>query len=326
MTVAEQFGGSANVLPALQLLFAMRAAYWIRKNLPSSVAEAPSSGEELPDSTEHPPYEVMYERYRRLLAAYRSTDNVALASALREMRILEFCPALEGQFVRMEQLTEQVEAPARLILHVELALVAFELGDESAVRHHTQDAWVLNPAGWERYILCTLQGFYEACSGDIQGATRWLEESISACFEDEKILIRCGVRPPNLHLAQKVLSLGQRIPVLDYLLACQDVWRSKGMPFGEWIHQIELGQEPDFEASETIRELGRPFLRLNLQSLRAYNSLTAQVPGSPLHAKKSRAEVLLAREKRLAESKRTLDRITQERISNSGKSDFEPEM
>lgn len=327
ITSIERSGGRADVLPALQRLFAMRAAYWIRKSLPPSMTmEVQASSERLPNSAENQSYEVMYESYRRLLASYRSSDNVALASALREMRILEFCPALEDQFARMEQVTQQVEAPARLIFHVELALFAFELGDESAVRHHAQEAWVLNPTGWERYVLCTLQGFYEACSGDIQGATHWLEESISACFEDEKILIRCGVRPPNLHLAQKLLSLGQRIPVLDYLLACQDVWRSKGMPFGEWIHQIELGQEPDFETSETIRGLTRPFLRLNLQSLRAYNSLPAQVPGIPLHTKKPRAEVILAREKRLAESKRTLDRITQERISNSGKSGLEPEM
>lgn len=308
MTVVERFGGSANVLPVLQLLFAMRAAYWIRKGLPvSMVEEAQSFGERLPNCAENPPYEVMYEQYRRLLASHKSSDNVALASALREMRILEFCPTLEDQFARMEQLTQQVEAPARLILHVELALFAFELGDESAARHHAQEAWVLNPTGWERYVLCTLQGFYEACSGDVHGATRWLEESISACFEDEKILIRCGVRPPNLHLAQKLLSLGQRIPVLDYLLACQDVWRSKSMPFGEWIQQIELGQEPDFETSEAIKELSRPFRRLNLQSVRAYTSLSTQLSEASVHAKKSRREVLLAREKHLAESKRTLD-------------------
>ena len=170
----------------------------------------------------------------------------------------------------------------------------------------------MNPTGWELHILCTMQGFYDACAGDIHGATQRLEESISACFEDEEILIRCGVRPPNLHLAHKLLSVGQHIPVLDYLLACRDIWRSKSMPFDEWIHQIELGQRPDFETSEAVRELSRPFRRLILQSVRAYSSLTAQSSKASAQTKKSRREVLLAREKHLAEAKRTLDTTNSE--------------
>lgn len=326
MTIVERFEGRAKMFPELQRLFAMRAAYWIRQDASSCMAVGVQSfGESLPNSAESLSFAVMYEAYRRLLAAYRSSDNFALASALREMKILEFCPALEDQFARMEQLTQQVEAHVRMILHVELALFAFELGAEGAVRHHAMEAWALNPISWERYILCTLQGYYEGCSGNIHGATHWLEDSISACYEDERILIECGVRPPNLHLAQKLLSLGQRIPVVDYLLACQDVWRSKGMPFVEWVHQIELGQVPEFEASETIRELSRPFRRLDLQSLHAYIPWAERLSSSSPHAKRSRREVLLARDKRLTECEQILRKIRQERTPNPGESGREPQ-
>ncbi len=321
MTIVERFEGRMRISPVLQRLYAMRAAYWIRKNISSSVAvEEQLIDERLSDEGMNPSFEVMYESYRRLLAAYRSSDNVSLGSALREMRVIEFCPSLGDQLERMERLAEQGESHVRLILHVDLALFAFEWGIEVAARRHTQEAWILDPIGWERYILCTLQGFFEACVGNIHGAVRWLEDSISACFADEMILIECGVRPPNLLLAQKLFSLGQRIPVIDYLLACKDVWRAKGMPFAEWIQQIESGRQPDFETSETIRELSRPFHRLDLQSRRIYAPVAAIRAGASPCTEKSRPEVLLAREKRLAEVKRTLDIIKQRRASESGES------
>jgi hypothetical protein len=319
MTVVERFEGRVRISPVLQRLYAMRAAYWIRKNT-SSVVEGQFLDERVPDEVRNPPFEVIYEAYRRLLAAYRSSDNVALGSALREMRVIEFCPSLGDQLEKMERLAEQGESHVRLILHVDLALFAFEWGVELAARRHTQEAWILHPIGWERYILCTLQGFFEACVANIRAAVRWLEESISACFADEMILIECGVRPPNLLLAQKLFSLGQRVPVIDYLLACKDVWRAKGMPFAEWIQQIEAGQKPDFEASETIRELSRPFHRLDLQSRRIYAPGAVIGAGPSPCPAKSRRDVLLAREKRLAQVKRTLDMINRQRASESGES------
>jgi len=316
MTIVERFEGRARISRLLQRLYAMRAAYWIRKNVPSCVAvEEQSFDERLADGAMNPPFEVMYESYRRLLAAHRSSDSVALGAALREMRVIEFCPNLGDQLERMERLAELGESHVRLILHVDLALFAFEWGVEPAARRHTQEAWTLNPIGWERYILCTLQGFFEACVANIHAAVRWLEDSISACFADEMILIECGVRPPNLLLAQKLFSLGQRVPVIDYLLACKDVWRAKDMPFSKWIQQIESGQQPDFESSETIRELGRPFHRLDLQS-RCIDAPAAAIrAGASRGTKKSRVEVLLAREKRLAEVKRTLEIINRQRES-----------
>lgn len=317
MTIDERFHGRVKIFPPLQCLYAMRAAYWIRINASSimTVEERVPLESTSSCALDHPPFEEMYESYRRLLAADRSSDKVALGSALREMKIVEFCSTSNGQLERMERLTEQNETHVRLILHVELALFALELEDQAAARSHTQEAWVLDPTGWERYILCTLQGLFAACSGRVQEAIHWLEDSTSACFEDEVILMECGVRPPNLGLAQKLLSLGQRIPVVDYLLACQDVWRSKGMPFGEWIHQLELGQEPDLEACETIRELSRPFHRLDLQSRRAFKPVAARSSGAPPNTRRSRKEVLLAREKRLEESKRIMEMIQRERTS-----------
>ena len=190
---------------------------------------------------------------------------------------------------------------------------------------HVEKAWELNPIGWERYILCTLQGIYEASSGNVHRAIRWLEDSISSCFEDETTLIECENRPPNLHLAQKLLSLGQRIPVIDYLLACQDVWRLKCMPFAEWVCQIETGQEPDFETSEIIKASNRTFQRLNLQSLRIYNSSTTQLLRDSSTSRNPRREVLLARDERLAEAKRILNKIKQEKTPDSGESDRGPQ-
>lgn len=210
---------------------------------------------------------------------------------------------------RMEHLTEESEAGICLILRVELALFALEVEDETAAKHHTEKAWALNPRSWERYILCTLQGLFASCDR-IPESIQWLEDSISACFEDEVILVECGLRPPNLSLARKLFSVGQRIPVIDYLLACSDVWRAKGMPFADWVQQIESGQRPDFEASEMIRELSRPFHRLDLQSDRIYRPQVARESSPPT---KSRAQVLLARNRRIEESKKLLERINRER-------------
>ena len=326
MTIVDRFEGRVRISAVLQRLYAMRAAYWIRKHISSCVVvEEQSVDERLPDEVMNPPFEVMYESYRRLLAAYRSSDNVALGSALREMRVFELCPSLGNQLERMERLAEQGESHVRLILHVDLALFAFEWGVEVVARRHAKEAWILNPIGWERYILCTLQGVFEACVGNIHGAVRWLEDSISACFANEMLLIECGVRPPNLLLAQKLTSLGQRIPVIDYLLACKDVWRARGMPFAEWVQQIESGQQPDFEASETIRELSRPFHRLDLQSRRLFTPFAAQLAEDSPRTEKSRREVLIAREKRLAQVKRTLDVIRRERSSDPEQSGGEPQ-
>jgi hypothetical protein len=316
MTVVGRSEGRGRVVPEFQLLFAMRAAYWIRKEASSRlVLETMPVVEGLLNNGMNPDFELMYESYRRLLAAYRSSDDIALYSALQEMRILEFCPNLDVHFTKMAQLAQHGEGRVRLILHLELALFAFELGAESSVKHHVKEAWNLNPTGWERYILCTLQGFYEACPQHIHGAIHLLEDSITACFDDEMILIECGNRPPNLHLAQKLLSLGERIPVIDYLLACQDVWRLKQMPFAEWVRQIELGQEPDFETSEILRASNRTFDRLAFHSLSVYNPQNARLSGNSPYTKKSRREVLLAREKRLDESKRILNMIKRERTS-----------
>ena len=316
VTIGERVEGRDKIFPGLQLLFAMRAAYWIRKEVSSRAAlETEPFNERLVGCAINLPYEVIYESYRRLLLAYRSSDPVALVSALREMRIREFCPDLDGQFARMERLGQQSESHVRQIFHVELALFAFELGAESSVKKHIKEAWNLNPMGWERYILCTLQGFYEACSGNINEATHWLEDSVSACFEDESTLIECENRPPNLQLVQKLLFFGERIPAINYLLACKDIWRLKCMPFGEWVHQIELDQVPDFEASEIIRASNRTFHRLDLQSRRIYNPSAARSLGASPNTQKTRKEVLLARKRRLDEAKRALDMIERDRTS-----------
>jgi hypothetical protein len=311
ITIGQRFGGGIRVFLPLQRLYAMRAAYWVRKiTLPCASLEDQVPCTITSGATMEPPFEEMYQAYRGLLAAYRSEDRIALVNALRGMRIVEFCPDLNGQLERMEYLTTQGAPHVRLILHVELALFAHELEDEVKVESHAGQAWALDPLGWERYILCTLMGVFAASSGRVQEAIHWLDDSASACFENEKILLECGLRPPNLYLAQKLLSLGHRIPVVDYLLTCQDIWRLKSMPFAEWVHQIESGQDPDFESSEIIREMSRPFHRLDLQSRRAFDPRSASPLNSSHGIKESRARVLLARERRLAEAKRTLDMMT----------------
>lgn len=312
-TILRRFDGHVRVFPPLQRLYLMRAAYWIRKSVSFDVvgdAQSFSSGPL--DKVVNPTFEVMYESYRRLLVAYRFSDQVTLDSALQEMGVPELCPSLNNQLERMEQLVEHREPFARLILHLELALFALELGIEGTAKFHAQQAWMLNPIGWERYTVCTLQGFFEACVGNVVSALHWLEESISACFSDETVLIECGVLPPNLRLAQKLFSIGQQIPVIDYLLACKDVWRSKSMPFAEWVQEIETGEEPNFEASEVVLELSRPFHRLDLLSKRLCAPSTARPGGDQPYIKKSRQEVLIARERRLAEVERTLNKIKQD--------------
>jgi hypothetical protein len=306
-TIAERSEGRGKIFPDLQRLFAMRAAYWIRRGVSSRTSvETEPYDESQPGKAGQIPYTAMYELYRRLLSAHRSSDSDALDAVMREMGIRDLCPDLIGQLVRMERLAQGSEPHIGRVLHVELALFSFELDDESAVTRHVRDAWTLDPKGWERYILCTLQGHSDASSGNSLGAIRWLEESVSACLADEAVLIECENRPPILYLAQKLLSLGQRIPVIDYLRACQEIWRLKTMPFAKWVQQLESGQEVDFETSEIIRASRQTFHRLQLQSLRIYDHPSARDLDAP-HPKRSRREVLLARDKRLEEAKRVVN-------------------
>lgn len=310
MTIGHRFGGRISVFLPLQRLYAMRSAYWIRTlTMPSGAGWTLGPHPNTQDGTMPPPFEELYAAYRRVLEAYRSGNQTELAGALGDLRVIEFCPNVSGQMEMMELLNTQEAAHVRLILHVELALFAYEMGDEIRARHHTLQAWALDPAGWERYILCTLSGIFAISSGRVEEAKHWLADSASACFEDENVLLECGLLPPNLCLARRLLSLGHGIPVVDYLLACRDIWHLTNMPFVEWIREIESGQEPDFEASEIIREMNRPFHRLEFQSRRALNPRSSTTPNDSNSNHKSREEVLRAREARLANGRRILDKI-----------------
>ena len=200
----------------------------------------------------------------KLVTAVASNSWSETMNALSEMRIFALCPVSGDQMSRMERLASNVSGRARLVFAVELALFALEIRDFTAVRRHVTEAWDLNPSAWELYSLCVLEGLFALEAGKAREAIQWLEKSMDACQTDEHTSIRCGIRPPNFLLVQRLFEQGERVAVLSHLIQCRNVWQLPRMPMEGWINLIECGKKPDFQPSGFVKGLNQPSCRLSL--------------------------------------------------------------
>ncbi len=315
------FMGDSRLTHALCVFYAMRAAFAIRAILDYDARERllgiDSSSANYPTvlrETALPRLDIVHNAVQTLHAAATSHDRAGTVSALRDMGVLALCPMPEQQLSRMELVAENVVGRPRLIFLVELSVFAAELEDYRRAGRYALESRALNPSSCELYNLCIVEGLVALSAGQTREAVQHLDKSLTACQADEFASLSCGVRAPNLSLAEKLLEIGERIEVLRHLSECRDVWQLLPRPIDKWISVIEGGGIPKLQTSRSIRALSQPSQKLAMQTVRAHfldneADLTKQRSDVPM----SRAEVLARREKLKAEYNRHRDTPTDDR-------------
>jgi hypothetical protein len=262
-----------------------------------------------------PEHDVVQKAARVLISAIASGDKAGMLRALGEMGVLDLCPTSQGQFSRMEVVAGSVNGRSQVIPLVELALFAAEVGDYRRAGQYALQAHAVGPGSWETYSLCIVEGLIALDAGNVGEAIQCLSRSSAACQTDEHASIACGIHALNLSLAEKLLERGERVEVLMHLSQCKNVWQFFRPQIDEWIGLIEKGEKPALQASEALRAMNEPALRLLMQRVRAQGfeaGLREASPGSV--PQKSPSTVLEVRARRLAEFQRDMNSAIKEKL------------
>jgi hypothetical protein len=246
-----------------------------------------------------PRLDVVRKAVQEFVAATTADDRSGMSNALQDMRVFALCPVPKEHLSRMELIAERVAGRARTIPLVELSLFAVELEDYERAIKYAAEAHTFDPGSWELYNLCVVGGLIALNARKHHEAIEYLNESIRACQRDEHTSLSCGIRVPNLALAEKLLQSGYRVEVLRHLLECKDVWQFLRVKIDKWISLIEAGEAPDFGGAGVLRAIS---YRLQMQWLRAYSLSLEKEPG--VAARKSPAEVMAGRDRLRAEYRR----------------------
>jgi len=257
-------------------LYAMMSAFQIRAYVGVNDGVVIKAVTDREDTENHlavremlPKWNTVQKAVRDLFAAVASEDKAEVSSALEEMGVLALCPIPEQQFSRMELAAGCVAGRAQVIPLVELSLFALELRDYERAAKYAQEAHAFDPESWELYNLCVVEGLIALNAGKIGEAIQCLASSIRACQRDEHALLECGVRVPNLLLAEKLLESGERVEVLRHLLDCRDIWQFLKPQIDELINLIEHGERQDFRTARILGGVNSRSSMLKMQWLRA---------------------------------------------------------
>jgi tetratricopeptide (TPR) repeat protein len=301
----------------LGTFFAMGCAFRIRRHL------GVCGENTINEQTEHafndsrfeerwtlPKPDAVHNAAERLIAAAISQDYDVAANTLAEMGVMDLCPGISQQFARMEFVARSVKGPAQLIPLVELSLFAVEMGEFERAGKYTAEAHSFNPNAYELYNLCIVEGVIAMNAGQQRQAIQFVEQAIGACQRDEYASLACGVRAPNLALAERLLDGGHRVEVLKHLFECKNVWQSFRSQIEVWISLIESGARPTFQESAMLRSMNEPACRLIMQYSRARaldegeSTPQSTLPMSP-------AEVIARREQLKESYRRYKDRSSE---------------
>jgi tetratricopeptide (TPR) repeat protein len=242
---------------------------------------------------------VVRKAAQEFIAASTANDRSGISNALQDMQVFALCPAPEEHLSRMELVAGHVIGRVRTIPLVELSLFALELEDYGKAIKYATEAHTFDPGSWELYNLSVVEGLVALNARKGREAIQYLDESIRACQRDEYASLSCGIRVPNLALAEKLLQSGHKVEVLRHLLECKDVWQFLRVKIDKWISLIEAGEAPDFGGAGVLRAI--PY-RLQMQWLRAYSLSLEKEPG--VAARKSPAEVMAGRNRLREEYRR----------------------
>jgi len=295
----------------LCVFFAMRSAFSIRERLgirDEDQVEAAADNALVEfdhvDQVELPTHEAVQNGAQKFITSVTADNRAGMLSALEQMGVFALCPLPEKQLSRMELVAGGVVGRAQLIFLVELSLFAAELGDYERSSRYALEARAFGPSSWELYSLCVVEGLIALNIGRVDEAIQCLARSMSASQTDEYASLGCGVRAPNLVLAEELLERGERVEVLRHLLQCQDVWQFLKPQIDKWVGLIEDGEIPDFQESGILRAMNQPSYKLQMQWMRACS--LGEGPGSAAPKPtipKSPAEALAGRERLRAEYK-----------------------
>src|SRR6185437_2955202 len=210
-----------------------------------------------------PKYEAVRKAAQDLLLAVAAEDKAATSGALIQLGVFSFCPMPEQVFPRMENVALRVSGRAQQVFWVDLSLFAAEVGDYQRAHKYIQLARVFDPSSRELYNICVIEGLIALNAGGVDEAIQSMDSSTKACQADVDSSIQCSLLAPNLDLAEKLLELGERGAVLRYLTECHNVWEHCRLQIEKWIHLIEAGEKPDFQALEMPGNADQPAYRLN---------------------------------------------------------------
>jgi hypothetical protein len=260
----------------LGTFFAMWCAFRVRRSIEvcegdgiKKPVEGGANDSQLEENTALPNPGVVHSAGEDLIAATISKDFDATARALAGMGVLDLCPIISRQFTRMELVARSMPGRAQLIPLVELSLFAVDAGEFERAAKYAAECRGFDPAAYELYCLCVVEGLIAMNAGQDREAIRYLERAMGVCQRDEYASLACGVRGPNLALVEKLLDGGHRVEVLKHLLECKNVWQSLRPQIDVWISLIEGGERPNFHESPTLRSMNEPACRLIMQYSRA---------------------------------------------------------
>ncbi|MGP8173821.1 MAG: hypothetical protein ACLP7O_04655 [Terracidiphilus sp.] len=202
---------------------------------------------------------------RQLLSAFASCDGVQVLNALEAMRVLALCPDPALQFPRMERAARQVEGRAKMVFFVDLSFFAVEAEDYENAKKYALKAHEFNPAAWELYSLCVIEGLVSLSAGRKDEAIGFLHKAADTCLADVETCVGCGISPANFLLAEALLKCGDRIEVLRHLLDCSAIWLTLRPQIRDWVRVVEEGGMPDFTAGGSWRTADAPGGRLATQ-------------------------------------------------------------
>lgn len=243
-----------------------------------------------------------------LLSSIKLNDRSTIARELEQMGIFSLCPNLPSQFTRMRQIAALMTRETQVVALAELALFAVEVEDYEHASEIAAEARLLNPTEWEMYSVYIVEGLVAFHKGDFLESARLMRESTIPCQCDEYASLDCGVRGLNLSLPGKLLSVGMRSAVSEYLVNCRDVWRSLRPQIDVWISLLKDGETPDFGASRTVELMNTPSFRLMMQWARVVDlEENPSKATDRLGMRRTRTEILAARERMRAEHKRADD-------------------
>jgi hypothetical protein len=258
-----------------------------------------------------PDFEVVEQAGQALQASVAADDKAGTQAALRNMGVFTLCPVFVDHFQRMEDAARRLPGRARQVMLVELSIFAAEVEDYERASKYAHEARASALGSWEEYNLSMVEGLVALSAGRTREAVQSLACSIRACLVDEYGSLDCGVRAPNLSLAQKLLIHGERVDVLSHLLQCRDIWQFLQKQLDKWIGAIEKGESPDFHASEFLRSMNQPATRIQMQwVLAAFPD--APRSGSP----KSPDAVKAARERLRTKYRGTIDAAIEDKLNS----------
>lgn len=293
----------------LSTFYAMWSAFAVRvrseewAEVISSTLDEPRGENRSIDSESLPKLDTVQESAEKLIRGLTLCDTAAMYRVLEDMGVLGLCPTPGEQLARTEGVVQRVPGRRQMILLVELALIATELGHYDQAHRYATEAHAFHPSSWELYNLRTVEGLIALNANRRDESIECLRESILACQSDEYTLLSCGVRVPNLLLLQKLLCSGERVEVMRHLLECKNVWPFLGRQIDVWISSVKRGSIPDTQISGVLNSLNFAY-RLQMQWMRSLSLEDEQNSSSA----KSVNEAIAGRERLRAEYRESLRR------------------